>query len=252
MSADMNGKAISIQLDQRYKEGPIFTIMSYLVTLIVVVIPFGFFMRFLNRVKIIGKEHLDRARLPFLFISNHVTMLDDMFIGPLIFVPRGFFNFNFMPYHTPEQKNFYLGPIVSWVMEHLKCIPLTRGEGINQPGITSIIEKLKGGSSVQIYPEGTRTRSGKLGRGKPGVGKIVYETHCQVVPCYHSGLEKVLPIGSKIPRPFKEVTIIIGEPIKFDRFFHQQNNIETWREIAEAMVDSIRQLREWGKRQGWI
>jgi len=248
----MNEKAISLRVDQRYKNGPFFTIMAYLVTLFVVVIPFSIFMRLFNRVKIVGKKHLDRAKMPFMFVSNHVTLLDDMFIGPLIFTPRGFFNFNFMPYHTPEEKNFYKGPIVSWIMEHLKCIPLTRGEGINQPGIAAIIEKLKEGGNVQIYPEGTRTRTGRLGRGKPGVGKIVYDAQCQVVPCYHSGLEKVLPIGRTFPRFFKKITIIIGEPISYQDYFDKPNTVETWREIAENMVDSIRQLREKGKKQGLI
>lgn len=222
----------------------LFKTTALIVTLFVVVIPFSFFMIFLNRVKIYGKKNLQESHLPFLFVSNHVSILDDMFIGPLLFTPRGFFNYKFMPYHTPEQKNFFLGPIISWIMVHLKCIPLTRGKGFNQPGVQTIIDKLKDGGCVHIYPEGTRTRSGRLGQGKAGVGKIVFESRCKVIPCYHHGLDKVLPIGVKIPRPFHKITVSIGEPLDFSSYFALENKVETWQKISDDMIQAIRTLRE--------
>lgn len=248
----MDSKPTTIKLDISYKEGPFFKAVALFVTAVVVVIPFSFFMMVFNRVRILGRKNLHPKHLPFVFVSNHVSMLDDMFIGPLLFAPKGIFNYRFMPYHTPEQTNFYKGPIISWIMEHLKCIPLMRGKGINQEGIQLVIKRLKEGGSVQIYPEGTRTRSGHLGKGKPGVGKIVYDSKCKVIPCYHSGLEKVLPIGSKIPRPFKKIDVIIGEPVSYDDYFQQENKVETWRKIADDMIDRIRALRENAKAQGII
>lgn len=226
------------------KEGPLFRFASFWVTLFVVVTPFWIFMRLFTRTKIIGKENLNRARLPFLFVSNHVSMLDDMFIGSLLFTSRGLFEYKFMPYHTPEQSNFYTSPIMSWIMEHLKCIPLTRGKGLNQPGMLQLIERLKDGGSVHIYPEGTRTRSGRLGAAKPGVGKIARESQCSVVPCYHDGLRDVLPIGSKIPRPFRKVTIIIGEPMNMEEFYRMENKLDTWKQISGAMITEIRRIRD--------
>ena len=248
----MNNKSSTIKLDARYKEGPLFKVVALIVTTIIVVLPFAIFMLGFNRVRIFGRRNLHPKYLPFIFISNHVSMLDDMFIGPLLFTPRGIFNYRFMPYHTPEQSNFYKGPIISWIMEHLKCIPLQRGKGINQEGIQLIIKRLKEGGSVQIYPEGTRTRSGHLGKGKPGVGKIVYDTKCNVIPCYHSGLEKVLPIGKKIPSLFKKITVIIGEPFSYAEYFQQEDKVETWRNIADDMINRIRALREKAKEQGII
>ncbi|MBC8278929.1 MAG: 1-acyl-sn-glycerol-3-phosphate acyltransferase [FCB group bacterium] len=233
--------------DYLKKEGPIFRLASFFVTLFVVVMPFWIFMKIFTKTRIIGKEKLDQAKLPFLFVSNHVSMLDDMFIGSLLFAPRGMFNYKFMPYHTPEQQNFYKGPVMSWIMEHLKCIPLTRGKGLNQPGVNEVIERLKDGGTVHIYPEGTRTRSGRLGAAKPGVGKIAYESKCAAVPCYHHGIDKILPIGRKFPKPFQKVTIIVGDPMNLDEFFKMENKADTWKKISVAMVTEIRRIRDEAK-----
>jgi 1-acyl-sn-glycerol-3-phosphate acyltransferase len=102
---------------------------------------------------------------------------------------------------------------------------------------------LKAGNCVHIYPEGTRTRTGKIGPGKPGVGRIVYETKCKVIPCYHSGLNEVLPIGRKIPRPGKKVRIIIGEAISLDHYFQRPNNLETWQAISDEIIAEIKRLK---------
>ena len=217
--------------------------VTYLVTLSIG-IPFYIFMKFFSRSRVFGKEHLNRAELPFLFVSNHVSMLDDAFIGSLLFLPRGLWDYKFMPYHTPERKNFYRGPIFSWIMEHAKCLPLTRGKGIFQPGIQRIIEKLKTGGCVHIYPEGTRTRTGKLGKGQPGVGRIVFACRCGVIPCYHSGLSEVLPIGNRIPKIGKRVNIIIGEPFNMREYFSKDDNINTYQSISDAIIAKIAGLKE--------
>lgn len=228
----------------REKEGIIFRILSYFITIIVFAVPFWVFMKVFSRVKIIGKYNLTKAKLPFLFVSNHVSMLDDAFLDPLLFIPRGLWDYKFMPYHTPERKNFYRGPIFSWIMEHVKCIPLTRGMGIYQPGIQQIIGRLKGGNSVHIYPEGTRTRTGDIGRGKPGVGRIIHQAKCSVIPCYHSGLNEVLPLGSKTPKPGKRITVIIGKPISFERYNGYESNVRTWQSIADEVIQVISDLRD--------
>lgn len=226
------------------KEGVVFWILSYFVSIFIFAAPFWIFMKIFSRVKIIDKHNLTRAELPFLFVSNHVSMLDDAFLDPLLFFPRGLWDYRFMPYHTPERKNFYRGPIFSWIMEHAKCLPLTRGMGIYQPGIQQIIDKLKGGSSVHIYPEGTRTRTGNIGRGQPGVGRIIHQSQCPVIPCYHSGLNEVMPLGRKIPKPGKKITIIIGKPIRFEKYAHRESNIKTWQSIADEVIQAIRDLRD--------
>ncbi len=220
-----------------------YQIITYFVVLLGLALPFFLFMKLCNRAIIRGKEHVQHAEPPFLFVSNHVSMLDDAFIGPLLFLPRAIWNFHFIPYHLPEKKNFFKGPFFSWLMYTSKCVPITRGKGVFQPGMEKLIRLLKRKAIVHLYPEGTRTRTGEIGKGKIGVGRLVRETGVKVIPCYHQGLDKVLPIGHKIPRCGKTVFIEVGEALRFDEYMQLPNTPKTWQMISDQIIEAIRNLQ---------
>ena len=219
-------------------------VMTYIVVLLGIVPIFLFVMKVMNRSEVRDKHYLQKASLPFMFVSNHVSMLDDAFIGPLVFAPRAFWSVRFIPYHTPEKKNFFRGPFFSFIMWASKCIPFTRGRGVFQPGMEKTIRVLKKKSVVHIYPEGTRTRTGDIGKGKIGVGRIVRETGVPVIPCYHYGLEKVLPIGTKIPRRGHQIIIQIGQPLYFEDYTSMPNTPKTWQMISDKIIEAIKALRD--------
>jgi len=200
-------------------------------------------MKVLNRTQIYGKQNIIDLSPPFVFVSNHLTILDDAFIDSLIFFPRAFFDWKFLPYHTPEERNFYKGRILSTVMNYARCIPIRRDKGIYQPGINKCIEILKNKNIVHIYPEGTRSRSGELGKARGGVGRIIYESKAPVIPCYHQGLEEILPVGNIFPRFGKKVKIQIGLPIRFDGYFKMENGPKVWKDIADDCIELIRQQK---------
>ena len=199
-------------------------------------------MRVLNRTRIVGKHHLQRAPLPLMVVSNHVTIWDDGFVDTLIFSPRVFREYDFIPYHVPEASNFFKNPILSWFMRRMKSIPVRRGEGLFQPGMERVIAALREGGCVRTFPEGTRSRTGALGPGRPGVGRVLYETSVPVVPCYYRGLDKVLPIGTVIPRIGKRVEIVIGPPFSVDDLRALPNTQETWQKIADRLMEKIAEL----------
>ena len=91
-------------------------------------------------------------------------------------------------------------------------------------------------------PEGTRTRSGILGHGRPGVGRVLYETGAPVVPCFHRGLDQVLPIGCVVPRIGKRVDIVIGPPFSVDDLRALPNTKETWQKTADRVMEKIAEL----------
>jgi monolysocardiolipin acyltransferase len=219
-------------------------VITYLVVIVGFVIPFNIFMRVFNRTEVRGRRIVQQTRPPFLFVSNHVSMLDDAFVGPLVFIPRAIWDYRFIPFHLPEKKNFFRGPFFSWLMRTVRCIPLTRGQGVFQPGMEETIRILKEGGTVHVFPEGTRTRSGDLGKGKIGVGRMVRETGAKVIPCYHTGLNQVLPIGHKIPRIGKRVRIQVGEVLTFEEYMNMPNTPKTWQLISNRIIDSIRDIRD--------
>jgi monolysocardiolipin acyltransferase len=206
-------------------------------------IPSTILMKILNRTRIYGKQNILNTAPPFVFISNHLTILDDAFVDSLVFFPRAFWNLKYLPYHTPEERNFYRGKILSTIMKYARCIPIRRDKGVFQSGIQKCIETLRAGNIVHIYPEGTRSRSGELGQAKIGIGRIIFESKVSVIPCYHRGLENILPIGNTIPKFGKRVGIQIGHPVKFDKYFQMHKSPTVWKLIADECVELIRQQK---------
>jgi len=217
---------------------------SYLFINLCIVPSINVFMNLLNRTRIIGKRNISGLKPPWILMSNHLTLLDDLFIDPLLIFPCSYLGFKYLPYHAPEERNFYKKRLVALFMKYVKSIPLIRGRGIHQEGVNRLIMAVKDGGILHIYPEGTRTRNGEIGDGKEGIGRIVYESEAPVVPLYHQGLEKVLPIGSGIPSIGKEIRIAIGAPIRFDEELKMKNDINTWRLMTNKIMDGIREQQE--------
>lgn len=199
--------------------------------------------RIFNRTKIYNRQVIDKVKGPYVLASNHLTMIDS-FVDSLLFFKKSLKSYNNAPYHTPEYGNFYLNRIVSWYMNRVKCIPVKRGLGIDQRTQTVVKEKLLNGGVVHIFPEGTRSRTGKLLPPKVGVGKRIYEAKVKAVPFYHEGLQDVLPVGVLYPRLGKDIKIIVGEPVTFDEFFEMENNPQTWSLISEKLMNEIKKLKE--------
>ncbi|MFN3820905.1 MAG: lysophospholipid acyltransferase family protein [bacterium] len=210
-------------------------------------------MNVLNRTRVLGRENLRHLEPPFIIMSNHLTLLDDLFLGPFLFWPRCLFGYRYLPYHAPEERNFYKVRIIAWFMKHTKSIPVIRGKGIYQEGVERMIDVVRKGGILHIHPEGTRSRTGEVYPPKPGIGRIVFETQAPVVPVYHQGLESVLPIGSGFPHFGKEIRISIGKPLLFSQEFSLPNDPSTWTLIAEQIINGIKKQKElldatWGPK----
>jgi len=197
------------------------------------------FMRVFNRITVIDKKNASELGRPWILMSNHVTLLDDLFLGPIVLFPKALKGYEWLPFHAPEERNFYKNFLAASIMRLTKSIPLIRGKGIWQEGVGRLIEAVRDGGILHIYPEGTRTRTGKIGEPKVGIGRIVYESGAPVVPMYHRGLEKILPIGTVVPRIFHHVYASVGEPIYFDEELKLPNTPDTWRLIVEKIMKGI-------------
>lgn len=103
--------------------------LAWCLTCLLVVPVCTVLMRVLNRTRIVGKHHLLGARLPLVVVSNHVTFFDNGLADTLIFSPRVFREYDVLPYHVPEERNFFKGRLMSWFMRRMECILVRRGEG---------------------------------------------------------------------------------------------------------------------------
>ncbi len=227
---------------RRWTRGPLNRLFSWLVQLIIAG-PTFLFLKLLSKVHVHNREKLRTIKTPYMLISNHLTMFDDIFIDSYVFLPWAIFNMKYFPWHAPEEKNFFLGPIVGWMMKKAQCIPLTRGHGVFQPGMTRLKELLQDDAIVHIFPEGTRSRSGDLNRGQVGVGRLAYQAKCKVVPLYHEGTQELLPIGSHRLRTGKRMEMIVGDPIDMSDLYAREDSREVYQAIADRMIESFRTLR---------
>lgn len=192
------------------------------------------FLRLIKRVRVENGRALKElkngrmyGRNGVLIVSNHPSLLEP-FLIPALFFPACLINpFKFFPWSTPDKHNF-VSPWYLWPVRRFRSIPIQRRE-INMHDIKSsffkIIERLRKGERVVIFPEGGRThkRSQKIyspifkkemGRLKNGAEKIIQTCRSVVLPVWIENTDKVLPPRRWIPNFCKSQIIVkIGDPI---------------------------------------
>ena len=86
-----------------------------------------------------------------------------------------------------------------------------------QESLDTALEVLKAGEAFGIYPEGTRSRDGKLYRGRTGVAWLALTAQVPIVPVGLIGTEDIQPVGASFPRLAK-VTVRFGKPIGVESY----------------------------------
>jgi 1-acyl-sn-glycerol-3-phosphate acyltransferase len=189
-------------------------------------------LRVCCRIKVEGKEHLPRSG-PVILASNHRSFLDSIFI-PLL-VPR---RVTFV-----AKAEYFDDPKTAWFFRGVGQIPIRReGGSASERALESATEVLEAGGVFGIYPEGTRTRDGKLHRGHTGVARLALRTGAPIIPVGIIGSDEVQPIDSKLPRLFKTVRIRFGEPIELGHYEGRHDDRLALRDVADEVMFEIQQL----------
>jgi len=158
--------------------------------------------KLLLRLRVEGARNIPR-RGPLLIASNHVSHLDPPLVG--VGVPRFVF-------HMAKKELFVLKPLMLF-MKMIGTIMVDRGQG-KQP-LVDAVDYMEKGECVIIFPEGTRSQNGVLGRGRSGAVVIAIRTGCPIVPTAIIGSEKALTKGSKFIK-LVPVRIRFGEAYTID------------------------------------
>jgi len=159
-------------------------------------------LRLLFRPKVTGLEHVPRAG-GAIVAANHVSFLDPLLL-PLV-VPRRVMFLTKVKYIDK--------PMLRWFLTGAGVIPVATDDPVAVGGaVTAGVEAVRAGRLVGIFPEGTRSRDGRLHRGKTGVARIAMETGVPVIPAGICGTDLAFPRGAKLPRPHR-VHITFGPPI---------------------------------------
>ncbi|MEM8671063.1 MAG: lysophospholipid acyltransferase family protein [Planctomycetota bacterium] len=175
------------------------------------------------RYRVRGREHVPKEG-PALFLINHQSFLDPLLV-PLWFR---------RPVSFLARDSLFTVPIVGWVLRSTYVIPINR----DSPGRSSVqasINVLKSGNLLGIFPEGTRTRDGEVGRFQSGFLMMLRRYPAPVIPVGISGAEKAMPRGSIWIRP-RSIRVAVGEPIDPSKFERSRD-----RDVEKELIEFVRQ-----------
>lgn len=179
------------------------------------------------RVDVRGQENLPKDNC--IFIANHQSMLDTFALFKAL--PIGY-RLNTC---SAAAKDFFFENKITGFFGRMSfnAFGFARSGNTKQSlkDFSSLINK---GKNVLIYPEGTRSREGKLLEFKEGIGILAWELNKKIIPIKLKGLYEILPVGRFFPR-FGKVQVIIGKPVKFNKMISPTQITKKLHSIIEEM-----------------
>ena len=184
-----------------------------------------------------GRRNLPR-RGPVILASNHLSFADHFF-GPLP-LPRKVVFLAKAEYFT---RPGFMGLVSRAFFAGAGQIPVDRTGGeAGERALRSGLRVLADGNVLGIYPEGTRSRDGKLHKGKTGVARLALESRAPVVPCAMIGTLEFLPSGSFRPNFRIRPGVIFAEPLDFGRYYGQEADRAVLRAVTDEIMQAIQKL----------
>lgn len=182
-----------------------------------------------------GLQHVPKDG-PFIVAPNHLSFLDSVLVQALM--PRSVAFFAKAEYFTGTGVK---GALMKSFFEGVGSIPVERGQqAASVQALKTLLDLLEQGDGVGIYPEGTRSRDGRLYRGRTGVGWLALTTGAPVVPVGLIGTDALQPAGKKGIRP-QHFTLRIGEPLVFPKT-GPGHPLPARRSATDTIMDSIAAL----------
>src|SRR5215213_6626416 len=173
-------------------------------------------------------------RGPVLIAPNHFSVWDHFFVAVLLR----------REVHFMAKSQLFKPPVIDFIINHGGVFPVRRGQRDEEAFITAHTIFDRGGM-VLMYAEGGRSRSGKLGQPKPGIGRLALESGVPVVPVAIHGSEDVREFRRL---RFPKVTVQYGEPVSFPAV--EQPTREQSQEASEQIFNRVRTMHESLDRDG--
>jgi 1-acyl-sn-glycerol-3-phosphate acyltransferase len=152
--------------------------------------------------RIEGREHVPTAGA-VLLAGTHQSHADSLAIGTA--VPR--------PTHFLGDRRLMGWPIVGPWLPRMGMVPLNRGEG-DEDAMEVLARLLAAAACIVIYPEGSRSRDGRVHRLRSGLSRLAAATQVPVVPVAVAGIHDVWPIGARPRLRGGRVTVRFGPQLE--------------------------------------
>ena len=196
---------------------------------------FRFIFRVYFRVKVYDAHHVP-ATGPVILAANHASYLDPPLVGAGL--DRDI--------HCLARESLFRFPVFRTILDRWNVVPVDR-DGGGAAGLKAIIKRLLRGAGVVMFPEGTRTRDGRLQPVRSGLGLLVLKSNAPVIPVRLFGTFEAYGRHHWIPRP-KPVAINYGPPLDFSLLREEARHCskdrlrEIYQEIADQVMAAIAAL----------
>ncbi|HSK26353.1 MAG TPA: lysophospholipid acyltransferase family protein [Jiangellales bacterium] len=180
-----------------------------------------------------GLEHVP-PRGPLLVASNHLSFVDSVVI-PLVMTRRVRF--------LAKAEYFEARGVRGWAQRAwfraMGAIPVRRDEQRDaRASLDQALAVLATGEAFGLYPEGTRSRDGRLYRGRTGVGWLALQSGAPVLPVGVVGTDKVQPVDARVPRR-APVTVRFAPVLRPEEYADAASPAQARRRLTDDVMDAI-------------
>ncbi len=182
----------------------------------------------LYRLKVVGKKNLSKTH-GYIIAPNHVAAIDPVLVAIARFVDKKMVIF--------AKDSLFKTAIGKWFFNSVGCVEVHRGKGDTQL-MDNAINKVKNGTSSLIFPEGTRSKTGELGKIKSGAFVMAIQSNVNIVPCY----VKYKNGNSNI---FSKAIIVFDKEIEIKDYIDvNERNSANIRNLKEEYLKRMESLKE--------
>lgn len=184
------------------------------------------YFRTFHGFEVSGLENVPRKGA-FILASNHLSFFDPPALGCRM--PRNL--------HYFARNTLFFWPLGT-LIRNLNSIPVNRDQ-LDLKTLKEVLRVLGNGDPLLVFPEGTRSGDGKLGRGQKGIGLLVSKAGVPVLPARIWGTEKVLARGKLLPRIGQKMSIRFGRIYEHSEMDPGPKDRERYQKIADRVLSKI-------------
>jgi len=168
--------------------------------------------------------------------ANHASFLDPPIVGSGVHRPINYL----------ARASLFRYPGIGWLLRKWNSVPVDR-DGGGASGLKAILERLLAGGAIILFPEGTRTKDGKLQPARSGIGLTVIKSDAVVIPCRTFGTYECYNKKLHFHMPIR-LAVKYGRPMYFEasrteaRTCTKQRLKEIYQQIADEIMAEIGKL----------
>lgn len=186
---------------------------------------FRLFFKIIFRTKVIGLENIPKDG-GIILAANHLSNWDPPFLAT--FFDR---KVNYM-----AKEELFKNKIFATAIRNLGVFPVKRGKA-DKDAIKHAIKLIKSGDCLGIFPEGTRSKTGEVGKAEPGVTLIAAMTKAPIIPAAIINTNKIFSSDKFFP----QLAVVYGKPMNFSGSLKDKEALEIF---SQSIMEEIKKLMQ--------